>query len=465
MWSLRTAQRAIIVGGCLATAYTQLTMSPATIEFALSHGASGVHIGILGALPTGMLFMQFVAAVLVNHLRYRRWLWLAVSLVQRLAYVPVALGPLLVPSLSDAVWIWGLLAVTAVNHGMMHFTNPLWLSWMGDYLPHDGLNQFWGLRQRWMQWTAALSLLGGAILLVRSGLAIAPAYAVLIGVGAVLGVVDILLFLRVEEPPVSPMPQPTLRRVLSAPFHDRLFRSFIVYACFWNFAAMAGAPFISLFLLQYVGMDLYHVLLLWSCSWVGGAVCSRLLGAMAEKHGHRPLLVLCTACKSLNMTALLLTPPSPDVAFWILVPVFMIDAVLNAGILIASNGFLLKNSPQENRTMYIAAGTALAGMVGGATAIVAGGVLTLTSAWSVTIGGLVWGGFHVIFAASLVFRLAAIGLARRIHEPKAGGTRFVALQMVGATPLRFVRFPVGLYRSWRFGEEPFDQELPKRPAA
>jgi hypothetical protein len=63
--------------------------------------------------------------------------------------------------------------------------------------------------------------------------------------------------------------------------------------CFWNFAAMAGAPFISLYLLSNVGMSLFHVMLLWTISWVGGAMLSRTLGKWADSHGSQPVLVMC----------------------------------------------------------------------------------------------------------------------------------------------------------------------------
>ncbi len=439
-------------------AYTQLTMSPATIEFARAHGATGLHIGLLGALPTGTLFMQFLAAVVVNHLRYRRRLWFWLSIAQRLVYVPVALGAVFWSGASAGVWLWGLIAVTAVNHAMLHFCSPLWLSWMGDYLPHRGLSQFWGRRHVWMQWSAAVSLFGGALLLYKSGLEFVPAFAVLTGVAAVLGVVDILFFLKIEEPPVSAVPQPKLGRVLTAPFKDPQFRSYIEYTCFWHFAAMVGAPFISLYLLEHVGMHVYNVLLLWAASWVGGALMSGRLGHWVEKFGHRPMLILCTAFKALNMLALLCTPGDPTLAFWFLMPVLMADAQLNAGIAIANNGFLLKNSPSENRSMFIAAGTAVAGTVGGITAIVAGLLLTLIGSWSLSWGSFTIVGFHVLFAASLVLRLFALVLARRVQEPASHGTRHVVMELVGATPLRILRFPLGLYRN---ADLLADEELPR----
>lgn len=455
MWDLPTSQRAIVIAGCLGMVYTQLTMCPATIEFARAHGADGLHIGILGALPAATLFMQFVAAVLVNHLRYRRSIWHAVSIVQRLAYIPVALGPWLARDLPSITWVWALIAATAMNQALLHFCTPLWMSWMGDYLPRDGLNQFWGRRHLWMQWTAALSLLVASLLLLKNGWTIGFTFAVLTGVGAVFGVADILLFRKVNEPPVQRLPQPTLRRVFSAPFSDQQFRSYISYACVWQLAAMIGAPFISLYLLEYVGMSIGSLLMMWAGSWVGGALLSRSFGGIIERFGHRPMLILCTAFKATNMAALLIVPADPRLALIVLTPVFMLDALLNAGIAIAGNGFMLKNSPRENRTMFIAAGTALAGMVGGLTAVAAGGLLRGLSSWSITWSGGTFVGFHVLFFVSLILRLASIGLAFRVHEPSASSTRHVVFHLIGATPLRVFGFPLGLYRGrWTAEGEP-----------
>lgn len=448
-WPLAKAQNAIIIAGCLAMAYTQLTMSPATIEFARDLGAGGLHIGILGALPTGMLFMQFIAAVVANHLRYRRGLWTAVCLVQRVIFIPLALMPFLFPNTSDWIWVWTLIVLTAVNHGMMHFSTPLWLSWMGDYLPHDGLSRYWGVRQLWMQWTAAGSLLFAAVFLLECGWPVRPAFGVLIGIGAVFGVADILIFLKVHEPPVTPAPEPDLAAVLKAPFQHAGFRSFIAYSCFWNFAAMVGAPFISLYLLAHIGMDLFQVMLLWAFSWVGGACLSQRLGHMCDVYGNRPVLILATIFKCELMIALLLVPARPNLTFAILLPIFMFDALLNTAIAIASNGFLLKNSPAGNRSMYIAAGTALAGMVGGITSIVAGGVLEALDGWRFDAWGLRMDNFHLLFAVSVLLRLACVPLVRRVKEPAGRGATRVMMELVGATPLRFMRFPVGLYNSQR----------------
>ncbi|WP_010588466.1 MFS transporter [Schlesneria paludicola] len=433
MWSLKGAKRAIIFAGCLAAAYTQLTTSPATIQYIRALGANEFHIGILGAMPTLMLFMQFVSAVVVNHLAYRRRLWFWAAMTHRLMLLPTALGPWLFPEMSDQFWVWTLLITTAINQGLLHFSSPLWLSWMGDYLPHKGLSSFWGQRQLWTQIAAAGSLCAAAFLVHQSGLPIDISYAVMTCIGTLCGVIDLLLFFKVAEPPVQKAPSPRLMKVLTEPFHSSEFRRYIGFMCFWNFAAMAGAPFISLYLLSEVGMDLFHVLLLWTISWVGGAMFSRTLGRWADAHGSQPVLVMCVALKSSNMLALLLIPPSPSIAFWVLAPCFMLDAALNAGILIANNGFMIKNSPSENRTMYIAATQAVAGVVGGLTSILAGLVMQQLSGTQWNVLGWTLGQFQIMFLASIALRWVALLMTRYVNEPSARHTWDVVQEMARDT--------------------------------
>jgi hypothetical protein len=386
------------------------------LGFARSVGATGLHAGIIGALPQGMLFMQLLSALAIGPgaSRKRRWFW--VSLAQRVSLLPLAFGPWLLPQVPDAWWLWMLIVLAAANQGLAHFGTPLWLSWMGDYLPHPGLNRFWGKRQCGNQWAAAVAVLAAALLFFKSGLAVRPAFAILIVASSIVGVIDILCFRRVEEPPVSHLPRARLWDVLAAPFRQRDFRRFIWFNCFWHVAAMVGAPFISLYLLEHVGMDLFQVLLLWTCSWAGGSLLARRLGRLAESHGEGSVLVLCLAFKPVLMLALVAVPRDPHIAFLCLAPAFALDQVLNAGIEIANNGFMLKRSPRENRTMFIAAGTAFAGMAGGLTAIVAGAALSATSSWRLGWHGVTLTNFHALFALSVLLRIAAAFLATRLRE-------------------------------------------------
>ncbi len=436
----------IILAGCLGMAYTQLTSCAAALKYIQALGGNGFHIGIFNALPTGMLFMQFVAAYMANRLVYRRRWWFWVTLLQRLMLLPFVLGPWLAPQWGNGVWLWAFLAAWAVNNGMIHFGTPLWLSWMGDYLPKEGLNTYWGMRHLWMQVTAAVALLGSGLFLLNPAADFVVGYSVLVAVATVLGIIDILMFYKVDEPPVTPLPQAGLWTVLSGPFLHKGFRAFISFTCFWHVAAMVGAPFISLYLLDFVGMSLFQVLLLWTCSWIGGALSSRWLGELAETYGNRPVLIICTAMKSINMLSLLMAGPGNTWAtFAWLAPLFMIDMALNTGIAIANNGFMLKHSPAANRTMFIAASTAMAGLIGGITSILGGCYLQAVDGRSTLFWGYTLDGYRTLFLVSVLLRFVAVVLVRNVQEPNTASTSRVLILILGVDPRVVFQLPARIY--------------------
>jgi MFS family permease len=162
-------------------------------------------------------------------------------------------------------------------------------------------------------------------------------------------------------------------------------------------------------------------------------LAARRLGRLAENHGERSVLVLCLAFKPILMFALLVIPRDPTIAFWCLAPAFALDQALNAGIEIANNGFMLKRSPRENRTMFIAAGTAFAGTIGGLTAILAGAVLGATTTWSFRWQGGTMVNFHVLFALSVVLRMSAAVLATKL-ESRTSTTAQIVLDLFNLRP-------------------------------
>ena len=137
------------------------------------------------------------------------------------------------------------------------------------------------------------------------------------------------------------------------------------------------------------------------------------------------------------MIGLLVCPADPTIAFWLLAPIFMIDAFLNAGITIANNGFMIKNSPRENRTMFIAAGTGFAGMVGGVASIAAGAgdrrhrrlVVDVRRHRSTSI-------FTCCSPSAWCCGWPRAVLATRMREPSSATARVVAGELLVATRVR-----------------------------
>ena len=123
--------------------------------------------------------------------------------------------------------------------------------------------------------------------------------------------------------------------------------------------------------------------------------------------------------------------------------------MLNCGRDIAGNGYMLSMAPKKNRAMFVAAITALAGMAGGLSAILAGVFLTHTESFSLTWLGRDWNHYHLIFLASVICRALCIPLAARIREPRSHPPHAVLGYLRGRWPMRIFLYPVGLYRPRR----------------
>ena len=86
--------------------------------------------------------------------------------------------------------------------------------------------------------------------------------------------------------------------------------------------------------------------------------------------------------------------------------------------------------------MFIASGMALAGLVGCATSIGCGAVLSSLNGWSANIGGWNVNGFHLLFWASGFMRVATVGFVSRIEEPTAADHRVLAIQIIRQQSIR-----------------------------
>jgi predicted MFS family arabinose efflux permease len=118
-------------------------------------------------------------------------------------------------------------------------------------------------------------------------------------VAVAAGVMDIILFLRVEEPPNAVMPgEPVLKTIL-APLKDRDYRPFVVFSCVWAFVVMFAAAFMQVYLLKVLKLTVWHASIMWCVCGIGIVLTSAQWGRLADQHGHRPILAICIGLKSM----------------------------------------------------------------------------------------------------------------------------------------------------------------------
>ncbi len=442
--ALRLSLRLMVVGGSLAMVYMAGTANPATTAFLRAIGATEWHFGVITGIPLMMLFMQFVGAAALNRIRFRKGVFVGCLVLCRALYLGVALLPLVLRERAPH-WVMPVVIVLlAVSAAVHNFVVPFFFSWMADLIPGRVINRVWGWRQRSMHLTWTLSNLLITLLLFHVDWPATHTFPLLVALAVVAGVTDALLFLRVHEPPNETVPDARPLRDLLAPLLHPEYRRFVGFSCAWAAAVSCAAVFMQLYVIAVLGVPLWEVALIWCMQGVGMVFGSRLWGRLADRHGQRPIITTCVTLKPMIVVVFLLLTPGN--VRWLLPLAFFPDGLLNSGLAVATNGYMLSIAPRANRSMFIAAISGCAGIVGGLSAMLGGALLSRLEGWSGVLAGHALNPYHLLFAASLLMRLACRPLALRVREPRASSAHELVAAMLDDWPTRLARFPVGLYR-------------------
>ncbi len=452
---MRRSLTLISAAGCLALIHFASLQAPIMTEFFRKLGATEFHIGILGGIPMLAVAAQFMGAVLVRRMPRRKPLWMLLLITGRFLNLPVVLMPLCFPMMDRGLMLTIQLCLLGLSWILQQFGTPLWFSWIGDLIPHRLLNTYWGVRFAWIHvfWilaNAGVTIFtycadrGFSVLGHTFHLDTLHQYALLGTVSVMCGIADIVLFVGVKEPPNEPAPAMPLREVILSPLKDRAFRSFLTFSCAFNISTIIAAAFTQVYCLEQLHLSVWKTTLIWCCGGVGIALSSKQWGKIADRHGHRPVLLFCVCFKPIMaLTYLLVTPAH---AFWVLALVFLVDWSWNAGVQVASNGYMLKLAPRENRSMYVAAMQGASNVLGGLAAVAAGYYLRRISWFSIDLFGRTWNHFHVIFLASFFLRFWATAAAYAIQEPQSTRTRHVLGELLSVWPANLLLLPVDAAR-------------------
>lgn len=370
-------------------------------------------------------------AYLVERLGRRRPLFLLLFLVNRLPFLTFALVPFLEPTGPGRLWgIALVLAVVGLTRVPAHLGNPAWWSWMADLVPERRRGRFFGCRGQATSAVQAVSFIVAMLLLHgQGGMANRALVSALFGVGALFGILDILIYLTVPEPPLRAArpalpgaPQQSAAGAFLAPFRRPEFRRLLVGMGLWSFSANLVLPFLPVYQHGEVlngqplglGLTWKFLAVLNVSGSLAAMLSSRLWARWGERIGPRRLLALGSGHLFVNLAYLVVRPGQEG---W-LVPVALAGGALNAAWTVSVNQLLLGLAPRENRSYYISAFNFTNGwlMAGGP---LLGGLLAdrlPLLGWGLP-GGLPCCYFHLLLALATAGGLLAVAFL--VREPSA----------------------------------------------
>jgi MFS family permease len=169
---------------------------------------------------------------------------------------------------------------------------------------------------------------------------------------------------------------PPLRRILSEPFRNRNFRRLLVFLSTWNFATNLAAPFLTVYLLQQLRLDMGTVVMLWAVSQLANAVTVRSWGRISDQLSSTSILAVATPLFFFCLLALPFTALPQPHAFTVplLSLIHIVMGAVTGGSGLAASNIGLKLAPAGQGTAYLAT-ISLFGSAAAGVAPIIGGIL------------------------------------------------------------------------------------------
>lgn len=397
----------VILAITFGVIFINITGGPALTGFAKELQAKEFIFGILMAMPViGGLFQLFASYVL-EKTKKRKKIFLVFGVIQRTLWVPVGLVPFIIPVTADSLRIWTVILLITAASSCGSFVNITFFSWMADLLPGNFRGRFFSLRTR-------ISTIAGLIasLIIAKLLDVLPGfigYATVFILAGVMGIMDILCFIKVVDVPMEAQEKKdSMLTIIKQAFKDHGYRRYLLFWTLWGFSINFSAPFINLYALGNLKMSFTEIT-------ITGQVVSNLTtiffitkwGRFLDKFGSKVLLYI--TCTSTAVLLLLLVLASPDNYMPFLI-FNLIGGVIWCGTDLANQNMLITHTPSQNRSMYIAIYSVLTTLLGNALAYVAGGYfLESVSKLNIHIflGGSLLNNYQLLFIVSSIMRLSA----------------------------------------------------------
>lgn len=373
--ALAAGKRAMVHDAAWASLVGALYGGVILVGFALELGATPFVIGLLAAIPFLAQLAQLPAVVLIERVRKRRVIAVAVVWASRILIMSLALLPWLAGSTASlrilvaaqvAITLFGAMAGCSVN------------SWFHQLLAGQDLGALYAQRLFWSTVLASLGALAAGNLVEHWPFAhTLHAYSVSFAFAGLAGFIGLHFLARVPEPQmVATGPPQPITALLRAPLADLNFRRLIVFMASWNFASNLAAPFLTVYLLRQLGYGMATVTALWAASQIANAFTLYSWGRLSDRLSNKAILATALPAYFGCLIALPVSAlPEPHfLTLPILALVHVVMGIASGGIGLATGNIGLKLAPQGKGTAYLAS-VSLSGAVAGGTAALVGGAL------------------------------------------------------------------------------------------
>jgi HEAT repeat protein len=346
----------------------------------------------------------------------RKWLFIAGHIVHRTAGFAVAASAAIFASGAGRQPAALLVSVAMIaSWCAMNLTSSGWMSWMADLIPEATRASFFLKRSAVFQAvTVVWFFLASVLLDLFPDGSRSWAYVLIFGVGAVGGVMDILLHIGIPEPPRGSRPRFTGADFV-APLRNRNFLRYAfaigIAQLGLNLAGPFQAPYVTS--PEAVGAANVWLGIMTVISQLTWVAIAPLWGFLMDRYGRKPVVLMGYLVGLATLGYVFLTPRD----YAIVLPLLSLAAgFFGPAFWEGSNQLMLTLAPPDRRVVYIGWYNTIIGVVSAIGAIGGGLLAQALELFRLPIGAFVLRGFHVgQIACILIIGIAAV-VMRKVKE-------------------------------------------------
>ncbi|MEA5550430.1 MFS transporter, partial [Anabaena cylindrica UHCC 0172] len=421
--AIRTSLQASTLDAIFAAIFSITTGGILLGNFLVELDASPVIFGMLSSIPMLVNLIQPLGAYISERTTSRFQYSALVYGISRLLWLILVIG--IIGTSWGVINSQQLVILTLLIVFFSHLSGGLgsasWMSWLAIIVPRRLRGRYFGIRN-------SATSLTNLLCVPLAGLAVShwyggtlQGYGVVLFVGILFGLISLgCQYFKVDVNPqlqntcivnssVSSkieLGKITISDTVSVPqkqwdeniWKNSNFWIFILYFSLWMLAFNLCAPFVNLYLLETLNVDVGWVTVYSSLQAGANLLMFVLWGKLADKVGNRPILIFVGIIVA--VTPLLwfgIGNSKLDVWLWLPLLHLFVGGT-GAGVDLCNNNMQIGITPVRNQSIYFAIAAAIAGVTG---------------ALGTTIGGFIaqsphFGGLLGLFALSTIFRLAAL---------------------------------------------------------
>ena len=388
---------------------------------------------VILALPVLGAVSQIFGSYFLETTGKRRIMFLASGCIHRVLWIPIALIPLFMNSHAHIAMIWIITIMITISSIASSVNGVSFTSWMGQLVPTNIIGRFFGVR-------TLVFTISGAIAAIVIGIVVdrvkgISGFSIVFAVGAVFGLVDILIFIFIKHPPMkSSVTKPSLKTIITEPFKNSNYLKFVVFATAFSFGVNFAGPFFNVYMIEVLTMNYFIINISTQVmASIATILCVRIWGNWADHYGNKPVIFISSILIIITPIVWVFATPTNYIMVFV--------ANILAGIGWSGYNLALFNqsvwlAPEKNRSAYTACFTLMTSTIGTAAAYLCGGLFLQVArpyfekAHIPFIMGTTLNAFCIMFVISALLRLIAIIFFYPRYNEKDASSSLILLHEV-----------------------------------